>query len=373
MVELYYQSVGHNANLLLNFPIALNGKISPADSTRAIEWYHTIQNSFKDNLLKDCHVEASQTRSNEYKAEFVTDNNWDSYWATPDDILGGSLTFTLKQPTTLNRLILQEYIPLGQRVRTFDIEVEHNGQWFPIKSVDSTTTIGYKRIVRFQTVNAEKIRINFTDSRGPLCINNVEAYLAPALVTEPRIIRNDNNMVTIRRGDHGAVIHYTTDCTEPSLSSPIYKKPFSFAYKGTVKAMSYDPITEKSSPITTETFDIPATAYQIIYPESEKARAILDGNGYSAIYLPRDKQELVIRLDKKRSLSGFRYTPNQQRDAGGYISYYQLYIDGKFITEGEFSNIKANPIEQIIRFPAISGQEIRFVALSIADLSLIHI
>ena len=368
MVELYYQSVGHNANLLLNFPIALNGKISPADSTRAIEWYHTIQNSFKDNLLKDCHVEASQTRSNEYKAEFVTDNNWDSYWATPDDIPGGSLTFTLKQPTTLNRLILQEYIPLGQRVRTFDIEVEHNGQWFPIKSVDSTTTIGYKRIVRFQTVNAEKIRINFTDSRGPLCINNVEAYLAPALVTEPRIIRNDNNIVTIRRGDHGAVIHYTTDGTEPSLSSPIYKEPFSFAYKGTVKAMSYDPITEKSSPVTTETFDIPATAYQIIYPESEKARAILDGNGYSAIYLPRDKQELVIRLDKKRSLSGFRYTPNQQRDAGGYISYYQLYIDGKFITEGEFSNIKANPIEQIIRFPAISGQEIRFVALSIADL-----
>ena len=368
MVNLYYQSVGHNTNLLLNFPIALNGNISPADSARAVEWFHAIQNSFNENLLKDCHVEASQTRSDDYKAEFATDGNWDSYWSTPDEVTEGSLTLTLKQPTFLNRLILQEYIPLGQRVRIFNVEVELNGTWHPIKSVDSTTTIGYKRIVRFETVEAERIRINFTDSRGPLCINNVEAYLAPILITEPHIIRNDKNMITIYREDQESIIHYTTDGTEPTLSSPVYKAPFEFSCKGIVKAISYDPIAEKTSPVSTAILDIPATAYHIIYPESNKARTILDGNGYTAIYLPQEKQELIVRLNKEYSLSGFRYTPNQQRDAGGYISHYQLYIDGKFVIEGEFSNIKANPIEQTIRFPAISGQEIRFVALSVADI-----
>lgn len=368
MVNLYYQSVGRNTNLLLNFPVALNGKISPADSLRAVEWHRTIENSFKENLLKECHVEATNIRSDDFKPESVTDNNWDSYWATADEVPGGSLTFTFKRPILLNRLVLQEYIPLGQRVRAFDIEVKNHGKWKPVESIDSTTTIGYKRIIRFQTAEAEKIRVNFTDVRGPLCINNVEAYLAPALVTEPYISRDDKNMVNIRKGDHGVIVHYTTDGTEPILSSPVYREPFPFAQKGTVKAISHDPLTDKTSPVTEENFDIPATDYRIVYPQNDKARNVLDGNGYTACYLPRDKQELVIRLDKPHTLSGFRYTPNQQRDAGGYISYYQLYIDGKFIIEGEFSNIKANPIEQTVNFPAIKGQEIRFVALSTADL-----
>lgn len=362
LVDLYYRSVGHNANFLLNFPVALNGKISPTDSIRAVEWYQTIQNDLKENLLKSCYAEASSDRGRCYTANKAVDGNWDSYWATADGVNSGSLTFTLEQVSDVNRLLIQEYIPLGQRVRAFNIEIGYNGQWTPAQPVDSTTTVGYKRIVRFQTQKADKIRINFTDARGPLCINNVEAFLAPALVTEPTLSRNLSDQVSIVAGDKGAEVYYTTDGSEPTTASTRYTAPFDFPQKGVVKAIAYDPTFEKSSPVAIKEFDIPASAYQILSPKDAKNSLILDGNGYTTFQLPNNKPEVTLALDEARTITGFRYTPNQGRDASGHITHYQFYIDGKKMAEGEFSNIKANPIEQIVNCAPTKGRQVRLVA-----------
>ena len=36
-------------------------------------------------------------------------------------------------------------------------------------------------------------------------------------------------------------------------------------------------------------------------------------------------------------------------------------------SEGEFSNIKANPIEQVIYFPTVQGSQLRLVVTRIVD------
>ena len=113
--------------------------------------------------------------------------------------------------------------------------------------------------------------------------------------------------------------------------------------------------------------DIPASNYTVIYPKDEKTIAMFDGNGYTTFYLPKGKQEIEIQLANDMPIAGFRYVPNQGRDAGGHISNYQLFVNNKKVAEGEFSNIKHNPIEQEIRFPAIKGNKIRFVATRIVD------
>ena len=367
LVDLYYRSVGHNANFLLNFPVALSGQIHPTDSARAVEWYHTIQAELKDNLLAGVKPKASDTRGSNYKAVNVTDDSWDSYWATPDGVTTGTLTFPLPAGTQLNRVMIQEYIPLGQRVCAFAIEVEKEGVWSPVETSDTLSTVGYKRIVRFKTTQADALRISFTEAKGPLCINNVEAFLAPPLLEQPAIVRNAKNEVRIAVESEGAKIRYTTDGTEPTISSTPYTEPFVLAGKGTVKAVSCDVASGKVGPVATRRFDLPASDYRVVDPKDEKAALMFDGNGYTTYYLPDGKRAVTIELSAPHTISGFIYTPNQGRDAQGHIANYRLLIDGKEVASGEFSNIKNNPIEQEIRFTPVKGKKIVLQATRVVD------
>lgn len=358
LVDLYYRSVGHNANFLLNFPIALTGQIAETDSARAVDFYHTIREELKTNLLAGIMPQASSVRGKGYGAACVTDGNWDSYWATPDGVTAGTLTFELPKGTSLNRVMVQEYIPLGQRVSKFGVEVHRDGTWVPVESRDTLTTIGYKRLVRFNTVETDGLRIRFDESRGPLCINNVEAFCAPLLLEQPVVRRRADNHVVIEVIGGGSEIYYTTDGTEPTSKSHRYTGPFCWEEKGTIKAITYDPMTGKSGPVAMRTFDLTADQYQVVSPQDEQAKVMFDGDGFTAYYLPKGVKETVIRLATPHTLSGFIYTPNQQRSASGYISHYEFLVDGKKIAGGEFSNIKHNPIEQEIRFEPVRGQEV---------------
>ena len=177
LLDIYYQSVGHNANLLLNFPVDKGGRISFSDSIRAVEWHQAIQNIFSDNLLKDCEVTSSNTRSSRFKAQNVLCDEYTHYWATEDGISKAELAFGFPKVTSLNTLVLQEYIPLGQNVKGFSISYYRNGKWLPVECDEAMTTIGYKRIVRFETVSAEKLRVRFHVANGTLCISQVAAYM----------------------------------------------------------------------------------------------------------------------------------------------------------------------------------------------------
>ena len=178
LADLYYRSVGHNATLLLNFPVDRDGLIHPIDSANAVNFHQMIQKQLANNLLKGIVPKVSDERGGKYVAKATTDNDYDTYWATNDDVTTASVEFTLPKAENINRMMIQEYIPLGQRVKSFTVEYQKDGEWLPTKQKEETTTVGYKRLLRFETVNTDKIRINFTEARGPLCINNIEAYYA---------------------------------------------------------------------------------------------------------------------------------------------------------------------------------------------------
>ena len=365
LTDIYYRSVGHNANLLLNFPINLDGKIPALDSIRAVEWYNVISNDLKDNILKDAKVNVDNERGRKFKAENVLDDDWETYWATEDDYNFGTISFTFDNPVKMNRVVLQEYIPLGQRVSDFYMEGELNGKWFKINAFDTLSTIGYKRIVRFNTVELDKLIIYFEESRGPLCINNIEAYCAPVLLTEPTISRDFDNYVKIESSDKDAAVFYTLDGSEPNENSLRYDKPFIFNKNGVIKAISYDAESNNKSAVAIKELDLSHDFFNIVEPK-EGIRKIIDANVYSTMYI-NNNEKLTFEFKEEQSICGFRYTPNQSRDASRHIVDYELYVDGKLVNASTFGNIKNNPIEQVVRFEEVKGKTVTFVPTRSTD------
>lgn len=176
LVDLYYHSVGHNATLLLNFPVDRRGLIHPVDSANAVRFHEMIQQQLKTNLVAGMTPKVSNERGGDFVASALTDDNFDTYWATEDGVTTADIEFSFDTPTRMNRMMLQEYIPLGQRVKAFVVEYLDKDTWLPVKLNEETTTIGYKRLLRFETVETKGIRIRFTDARGPLCLSSVGVY-----------------------------------------------------------------------------------------------------------------------------------------------------------------------------------------------------
>lgn len=176
LVDLYYRSVGHNATLLLNFPVDRKGLIHPVDSANAVRFHEMIQQQLKTNLVAGMTPKVSNERGGDFVASALTDDNFDTYWATEDGVTTADIEFSFDTPTRMNRMMLQEYIPLGQRVKAFVVEYLDKNTWLPVKLNEETTTIGYKRLLRFETVETKGIRIRITDARGPLCLSSVGVY-----------------------------------------------------------------------------------------------------------------------------------------------------------------------------------------------------
>ena len=176
LVDLYYRSVGHNATLLLNFPVDRKGLIHPVDSANAVRFHEMIQQQLKTNLVAGMTPKVSNERGGDFVASALTDDNFDTYWATEDGVTTADIEFSFDTPTRMNRMMLQEYIPLGQRVKAFVVEYLDKDTWLPVKLNEETTTIGYKRLLRFETVETKGMRIRITDARGPLCLSNVGVY-----------------------------------------------------------------------------------------------------------------------------------------------------------------------------------------------------
>ncbi len=175
LLDIYLTSVGRGSTLLLNVPPDRRGLIHENDVAALQGWRKLLNEHFKNNIAANAEARPSNVRGDNdaYTAKNLTDGNKETYWATDDNITNASVDISWRDVKPVRYVLLQEYIKLGQRVKSFTVEVQEGNQW---KKVAEGTTIGYKRIVSFDPVETNAVRVTITDSKACPVISNIEVY-----------------------------------------------------------------------------------------------------------------------------------------------------------------------------------------------------
>lgn len=308
LVDIYVNSVGGNAVLLLNIPPDRRGLFHENDVARLRELRAYLDSAFSCDLAKGATVTASAWIPG-YEAAKAIDGKADSCWRTPDGDERAELTLSLPEVRRFNAVVLREQVRIGQRIERFAVDVmDAAGNWVECAVGE---TVGFRKIVRFSAVESRALRIRIAASRLCPTLSELGVYMMPEL---------------------------------KEMSGGVQSLPSRAKWR--VLSVSSE-----------------STGY-------EAAAMIAGGDAEGWRSRPEGMpQEFVVDMGMCRELDGFTCLPPAGPD--GHILNYELYCGCELDTmalvcAGEFSNTVNNPIEQKIRFTGmVKGRYIRLRALSV--------
>ncbi|HSA95453.1 MAG TPA: alpha-L-fucosidase [Acidobacteriota bacterium] len=172
LLDIYYTSIGGNAQLLLNIPPDKRGRIHENDARRLKELGDRLKATFAVNLAEGAKVESS-------------------YESFSDGRRGvDTILVAFGEARAFNVAMLTEGVSRGQHVEAFAFEVWKGSGPVTDRDILGTTgwreifqgtTIGWKKLLRFPTVTAKGVRVRILRSRGDLRIGQMPfgLYLDP--------------------------------------------------------------------------------------------------------------------------------------------------------------------------------------------------
>lgn len=162
MQDYYLTSVGYGVTPLMNVSPNADGLIDDDTVSRLKEFKAWVDALHTNDLARSGKVSAESVRgqARRFGPEQVADGNFDTYYATDDGVTNAVIEVDLGRVQQVGGFILQEYIPLGQRVDGYTIECLVGGKWV---SVFTGRKIGYQRIILAGRASVANIKFPETD------------------------------------------------------------------------------------------------------------------------------------------------------------------------------------------------------------------
>ena len=231
--EIWYRSVGHGGNLLLNVPANDKGLISAEDIAALTEFKKWRDATFVQDLAAGAKASSSAKTKGAGPQSALLSKKPGQGWQTPSGTRSAALALSWPAAKTFDHVVVEENVAHGQLIKKFHLEADG-------KTVFRGTTVGYRRVVHLSAITTKKLKIVIDSSRGAPALQRVGVYCGPPSVD---ILSDSTSFLnrataTIRSDNPRATVLYTTDGTAPTARSKKYAGPISIERSCVLKAIA---------------------------------------------------------------------------------------------------------------------------------------
>ncbi len=381
LMNVYLSSVGRGANLILNVAPNRDGVLDTADVESLLSFGAARRQLLaRDYALGAATRSSSTPFSKKTSARELTDGDIESYWCPEEGTAEPSAEIKLPRKETFDVIRLREQIRLGQRVESFKVEAKVDDNWVTIvepgKQGEQESgfdvrggkghTIG-NQVLRWlkEPVTSDHLRLTITASKAVPCISEFSLLRMPRMLPKPAMARKGDTLHV--ESNDAYRIFYTTDGSTPTDKSPEYQEPVKFSTTGVVKAVYMDREDGSLGPVSTLNLGYSKSNWK-----SEGAEAAYDDDAMTHWQGDAAPASFVVDMGRSQEIAAFSYLPRQDKTTAGMTDQYKLELstDGKNwreAAEGEFSNLRANPIELKVNIEPREARYFRFTAKRALD------
>ncbi len=382
LIDIFYQSVGRNGNMILNLSPDTRGLIPDNQLASLSQMAQVVNDTFATNLATGAKLTAdSSTPAND--ASRALDGNLDTWWEAAPGQTNGTVTLTLPSAVTFDVVSLQEAVDhRSQRIESFAIDTRNGAEWSAAATADQETTVGHRRLIRLTSpVNTSQVRIRITGSRLEPTLAEIGLFKQAVTIAPPAISERDGKgtVALSNTGSYGMV--YTTDGTIPTSKSEVYRSPIALPLGGTVEASCLTPQGNLSLIASKSFAGLAPIGWKVLNVDSQETRQTnhaavnaIDGSPSTVWQTPLKSDlklphHLTVDMGTSHRIAGFTYLPRQDGSLDGVVESYRFEtsLDGRRwttnIAAGRFGNIRNNPVLQEAPFDAVDARYFRFTAL----------
>jgi len=165
LVDLYNQTVGHGAQLMLGIAPDNTGRVPAADVARLKEFGEAVRKLYGHGLAAEAPERTPWTAA--------LDGNTDTFWSAESGSHYSSIEVSFSKPVTFDRALTMEWLNDGQHVQKYAIEIWEGTGW---KRVADGQAVGHKKIDIFPPVTAQRVRLNLLSTSAEAHIREFQLF-----------------------------------------------------------------------------------------------------------------------------------------------------------------------------------------------------